>query len=1362
MSQSVTSAATSTTNVSTATTVTAATKPTTEPDSSDSEFEDSVTEETEVMETFNLPTPLSGEGNLDHNWKAFKEEFGIYMVASEKTKKSKEVQAAIFLNLIGEYGRGLFKNFNMAEADKKDLEKIAAAFENFCEPKKNVIYERFKFNQRSQEAGETFDNFLTAIQKLIRTCDYGDHEDAILRDRIVIGINDTKLQEKLLGREDEMDSVKVIALCRAAELARTQAKDMRGQKTGCIDSISKDKNKFQGKFNKFDKSKFDTRHNKNNQGQKTKCFRCDRSHEANNCPAKGKTCNRCGKSNHFAKVCTAKESAVKPKDKKVSHVTVSQEKSDDDDFDYDSLFIGSVNLFNESKSWIEVIKINGVSIKVKIDTGAEANCMNLKVFKRITANKVKLHLLSENFDTYGGGKLKAVGICFLLVEHGIQKLLQEFKIFDNDDVTLFGLESCELFGFVSRSKDKLCSMVNPLREKFILANKDVFEGIGTFREVCSLKLKDNACPVIKPGRRIPRALYARLKSTLNDFVKRGIVKPIEDEDIEWVHNLVVREKPDKNLRVCLDPKELNASLKPMIHPIPRSEEINSKLAGKKVFTVLDCKEGFYHFLLDEASANLCTFNTVFGCYKFLRLPFGVSIAPQLFQKVNEKNFANIDGVIVYIDDILIAAETEEEHDRILNKVLKRARELNIKFNEGKVQYKVKEVKYLGHKYSEHGIMIDEDRVQAIQDLKEPQTKKELQSILGMINFIRGYIPQISEISSPLRELLKKNVIFKWLPAHAKVLSQIKNLISTAPVLGIFDENKEITVQADASKNGLGACLMQEGRPIAYASRSLTDAEKRYAQIEKELLGIVFACRKFHFYIYGKDITLQTDHKPLEGIFKKDIGDIPSVRLQNMRMKLLRYKLQIVHVPGKLMHVADLLSRSFSPNHIEYEDEVNVRDVIHTVNMSDEKKLRFQLCTENDEVLREVKRFCLEGWPRNKRSIPEAFGSYYKIRGDIYLDDKLLFFGDRVIVPLELRAETLKLIHEGHQGIVKTKLRAKSLVYWPGINNDIEVVVSNCRTCEKFRRANQKEFMIPHPIPERPFQKVGADIAEHGAKQFLIAVDYFSKWLEIVPIAHKHSGEVIKKFKEIFATHGIPEVVMADNMPFASFELKQFAKNWDFKITTSSPTYQQSNGQAEKAVHIAKSMIKKSVEENTDFHIPLLEYRNTPIPGIGFSPAQILMSRVCRSKLPIKDELLKPRALKGVKEILEKLKAKSCKYYDRNARQRESIVPGDEVVVKRGKTWEPAKVINKANTPRSLIIETDGGQTLRRNMIHLRKSKRVPRVESKFETVPMSAGIPKEETVAVREDNKPTPPSNNVKFTRIGRPVIQPERYGFPK
>ena len=196
-------------------------------------------------------------------------------------------------------------------------------------------------------------------------------------------------------------------------------------------------------------------------------------------------------------------------------------------------------------------------------------------------------------------------------------------------------------------------------------------------------------------------------------------------------------------------------------------------------------------------------------------------------------------------------------------------------------------------------------------------------------------------------------------------------------------------------------------------------------------------------------------------------------------------------------------------------------------------------------------------------------------------------------------------------------------------------------------------MIPHDIPDRPFQKIAADICEYGNKNYLIVMDYFSKWLEIIPIVTKRSGELIKRFRSFFATHGIPEELIADNMPFSSYEFRVFANSWNFKIVTSSPRYPQSNGQAEKCVHIAKRILKKCTEDRCDYYTSLLEYRNTPIPGINSTPAQMLMSRRCRTKLPIRDELLCPQIIEGVKEKLRCRQIKNRKIIITNRQARKN-------------------------------------------------------------------------------------------------------------
>lgn len=223
-----------------------------------------------------------------------------------------------------------------------------------------------------------------------------------------------------------------------------------------------------------------------------------------------------------------------------------------------------------------------------------------------------------------------------------------------------------------------------------------------------------------------------------------------------------------------------------------------------------------------------------------------------------------------------------------------------------------------------------------------------------------------------------------------------------------------------------------------------------------------------------------------------------------------------------MYIADLLSRSFEETIKDFEEETDLNEIVHSINMSRSKEEEFKFETDSDEVLKEIKRLDREGWPSNKNSVPERLKAYYKLRNEIYVEEGLVFHGDRLIVPKKMRRAMLDLIHEGHQGILKCKLRARSLLFWPGINNDIENMVLSCKICEKFRESNKKETLIPHEVPSRPFQYICTDICEHGNKEFLIVIDKYSKWLEVLKVKNKQSSELIGKFKLLFATHGIPE------------------------------------------------------------------------------------------------------------------------------------------------------------------------------------------------------------------------------------------------
>lgn len=473
------------------------------------------------------------------------------------------------------------------------------------------------------------------------------------------------------------------------------------------------------------------------------------------------------------------------------------------------------------------------------------------------------------------------------------------------------------------------------------------------------------------------------------------------------------------------------------------------------------------------------------------------MVPEFFQKTLEESFGDIQGVIIYFD-LLIYAQDESEHDKIFQKVIDRAKSLNIKLNPDKLQYKLKEVRFLGNIFCSEGIKPDPERIKAINSIENPKNVKELERVLGMLNYLRRYIPNYANLISPVCELLKKNVEFVWLPQHTEILDKVKNILKSNIILANFDLKKKIEIQTDASQSGLGSCLMQEGKPIYYASRALTDSERNFNQIEKEMLAVVYSVSKFHHFIYGQKVTIFTDHKPLVNIINKEILKIPSSRLQRMRIKLLKYDIKLIYLPGDKMHIADLFSRSYCNDPVE--DDKDLVEIVHMVdkyfNISDNMRQRFQDEIEKDTVLCQLIEYTVKGWPSNFKMVPKELQPYWAFKEDIQYLSKLLFVDDRLIVPAALLNEMLKLLHEAHFGINKIVCRAKSKLYWPNMCNDIENYIGKCKLCEMYRPKNCKEPMIPHEIPERPFQKLACDLFEFRGQSYLVVFDYFSRWLEV--------------------------------------------------------------------------------------------------------------------------------------------------------------------------------------------------------------------------------------------------------------------------
>jgi hypothetical protein len=429
----------------------------------------------------------------------------------------------------------------------------------------------------------------------------------------------------------------------------------------------------------------------------------------------------------------------------------------------------------------------------------------------------------------------------------------------------------------------------------------------------------------------------------------------------------------------------------------------------RVFSILDMKHGYWHVPLDEASRLLTTFNTPFGRYCFNRLPFGVNSAAEVFEKRVEEIFGDL-NVSIYFDDLIIAGHDQKDHDENLRLLLARARKFNVKFNRDKIQLNCKEVTYLGHIVSADGLKPDPQKVQAINEMPDPTDKHGIQRLLGSLNYLRGFIPNISQLTEPLRALLKDDSAWDWGTRQTKAMSDIKELLTNAPVLQYFDVNKETTLQTDASKSGLGAVLLQDGHPIAYASKALSETEQNYPQIDKELLAIVFGCEKFHGYVYGRPINIQTDHNPLVSIVKKELHKA-SPRLQRLLLRLLKYNInRITYIPGKYLYLADTLSRAYIGDEVgDYVEDVVM---VHMIQLLPEALKTMTTTYHSDDTMKELLDAIIDGWHwHHKRYAPQCLHPYWSYRDELHIKDGLVYKGEQLSVPSPLRKEYLSKMHQ---------------------------------------------------------------------------------------------------------------------------------------------------------------------------------------------------------------------------------------------------------------------------------------------------------------------------------------------------------------
>ena len=499
------------------------------------------------------------------------------------------------------------------------------------------------------------------------------------------------------------------------------------------------------------------------------------------------------------------------------------------------------------------------------------------------------------------------------------------------------------------------------------------------------------------------------------MVELGVIEKVE-EPTDWVSGIVYSRKSNGKLRICLDPKDLNTAIKRPHYPTPTLEEITHKLAGSMIFSKLDARHGYWSVQLDDESKRLTTFNSPFGRYCFRRLPFGLNLSQDVFQERMDCILEKCPVTISIADDVGVFGKTEAEHDKHLHNLMRVALQHGLVFNIDKCDIKQANMKFFGLEFSADGVRSDPGRAADIQRMKAPQNVAQLQEFLGIATYMSPFIPNLSQKTATLRDLVKKDAEYIWTDSHNAAFEATKSLICRDVTLAYFDPQAESVIQVDASSRGLGAVLIQHGKPIAFASKSLSDCEQRYANIEREMLAVVFGCERFHMYVYGKSFVIESDHKPLEMINLKNLAAAPQ-RLQRMFLRVQPYDFVLRYNPGKQMMLADAMSRQPSIESTQIDLDIQVS----FVQFSTPKLQSIREATQADDELCSLRAVIVDGWPDSQRHLAAPLRPYWSCRDELAVEDGLIMKGDRLVIPLSLQAEVLSKLHEAHQGIENTRL-----------------------------------------------------------------------------------------------------------------------------------------------------------------------------------------------------------------------------------------------------------------------------------------------------------------------------------------------------
>lgn len=787
----------------------------------------------------------------------------------------------------------------------------------------------------------------------------------------------------------------------------------------------------------------------------------------------------------------------------------------------------------------------------------------------------------------------------------------------------------------SEIRDKLSELVHKHAAVFSQSQWDIGRTDKVFHRINT----GNQIPIKQHPRRVPIHLREEVDNLIGDMEKQGI---IEECQSPWSAPMVLVKKRDGSVRICIDYRALNAKTLKDSFPLPRISDILDLVEGACWFSTLDLTSGYWQVEVDPKDRDKTAFVTTNGLYRFRVMPFGLCNAPSTFQRLMQLVLAGLDKrtAMAYLDDLIIMSSTCEDHLANLDGVLHRLGEAGLKVRPEKCKLMRKEVAFLGHIISGQGIRTDPEKTDAIKTWPTPLSVKEVRAFLGLAGYYRRFVKGFSKLAAPLHKLADKSEGFKWTTECDHAFSELKAKLVSAPILAFPLPEGEFILDTDASDQAVGAVLSQvQGgveRVIAYGSKALSKAEKKYCVTRKELLAVVYFCQHFRYYLLGRHFKLRSDHSSLQWLrnFKEPEGQVARWLEQ-----LAEFDFTLVYREGARHNNADALSRRPCPQCRECHAVLVMPDNSSDAVPSSPCDLRTQQLTDSDigAVLNWVTigsrpdqitghslavRTLLDQW--ELLCIKE--GVLYRKRPHASGVGEAL----QLVVPRVLRPKILTMLHNdsGHLGHKKTWLKVRSRFYWPQARAAVQRWCAQCGDCarRKFSGRGRRAELIPSQVGF-PFERVAVDIlgplpmSNRGNKYILVVADYFTRWVEAFALPDQEALTIAKVIvSEWVCRFGTPYYLHSDQG--RNFEAKLIAdicKLLGIAKTRTSPYHPASDGLVERMNRTILSMLSHRVEANEktwDEQLPhvMLAYRSSVHEATGYTPYHLLFGR--EVKLPV--------------------------------------------------------------------------------------------------------------------------------------------------